>query len=85
MNDRLTAMKERVRAGEHRSLRQDAPIDVLTECESEQLSWSRRVARLVRRQCEAEHVIIAPDERIVFTRTIPTVPPIYSPRSNGLN
>ena len=78
MNDRLTAMKERVRAGEHRSLRQDAPIDVLAECESGQLSWCRRVACLVRRQCEAELVIIAPDERIVFTRTIPAVPPIYS-------
>jgi formate C-acetyltransferase len=35
------------------------------------------VAR-VRRQCEAELVIIAPDERIVFTRTLPNVPPIYS-------
>jgi pyruvate-formate lyase len=79
MNDRLTAMKERVRAGEHRLLRQDASIDVLAECESGQLSWSRRVAHLVRSQCEAERVIINPDERIVFTRTLPSIPPIYSP------
>jgi formate C-acetyltransferase len=71
-------MKERVRAGEHHSLRQAAPIEVLTECESGQLSWSKRVACLVRRQCEAEHVIIEPDERIVYTRTLPSVPPIYS-------
>ncbi len=78
MNERLIAMKERVRAGEHRSLRQDAPQKVLAECESRQLSWPKRIACLVRRQCEAERVIIEPDERIVFTRTLPSVPPIYS-------
>jgi len=37
------------------------------------------VACLVRRQCEAEQVIIEADERIVFTRTLPGVPAIYSP------
>lgn len=79
MNERLIAMKNRLRDSEHRSLRQDNSIDILHECETLQLSWSRRVARLVRRQCEAERVIIAPDERIVFTRTLPGVPPIYSP------
>ncbi len=79
MNERLARIKDRVRAGEQRSLRQTAPIEVLTECEAGQLSWPRRVARLVQRQCEAEQVYIHPDERIVFTRTLPTVPPIYSP------
>ncbi len=79
MNERLTALKNRVRAGEHHSLRQDVPIEILTECETRQLPWPRRVACLVRRQCEAERVIIEPDERIVFTRTLPSVPPIYSP------
>jgi pyruvate-formate lyase len=79
MNERLTTLKNRVRAGEHHSLRQDVPIEILTECETKQLSWTRRVACLVRRQCEAERVIIEPDERIVFTRTLPDVPPIYSP------
>lgn len=78
MNTRLEAMKRLVRAGEHRSLRQVVPIDILRECDSEGLSWPRRVARLVRRQCEAEQVVIDPDERIVFTRTFPAVPPIYS-------
>ena len=78
MNQRLISMKNRVRAGEHRSLRQDIPIEILTECERRQLSWHRRVAYLVRRQCEAELIIIEPNERIVFTRTLPGVPPIYS-------
>jgi pyruvate-formate lyase len=78
MNEQLEFMKKRVRAGEHHSARQAAPIDVLAECEAENLSWPRRVARLVRRQCEAEQAVIAPDEQIVFTRTLPAVPPIYS-------
>jgi pyruvate-formate lyase len=79
MNERLESLKRRVRLGEHRSGRQPKPIDVLTECEAERLSWPRRVARLVRRQCESEQVALDPDERIVFTRTLPAVPPIYSP------
>jgi len=73
------ALRDRVRAGDHRCLRQAASIKVLTECEARQLSWPRRVACLVRRQCEAEQVIIEADERIVFTRTLPGVPAIYSP------
>jgi pyruvate-formate lyase len=79
MNERLESLKRRVRAGEHRSVRQTTPINVLTECESEELSWPRRVARLIRRECEAEQVAIDPDELIVFTRTLPAVPPVYCP------
>jgi len=79
MNERLVSMRRRVREGEHHSARQPQPIDVLAECEGEGLSWPRRVARLVRRQCEAEQVWIGADENIVFTRTLPGVPPIYSP------
>jgi len=79
MNERLTNLKNRVRAGEHCALRQGFSIEILTECETRQLSWPRRVACLVQRQCDAERVIIEPDERIVYTRTLPGVPPIYSP------
>src|SRR5512141_872932 len=77
MNEQLEALKRSVRAGEHRSGRQSGPIDVLAECEAGGLSWPRRVARLVRRQCEAEQVTIQADEQIVFTRSLPAVPPIY--------
>ncbi len=79
MNERIQNLKRRVRDGDHRSLRRKEPIDVLAECDADRLSWPKRVARLVRRQCEAETVIITPDERIVFTRTLPSVPPIYMP------
>ncbi len=79
MNERILAMRDRVRDGAHHVLRQADPIDVLQECEAGQLSWPKRVACLVRRQCEAERAIIGPDEQIVFTRTLPSVPPVYSP------
>ncbi len=79
MNQRLEGLKQRVRRGEHQILRRPEPISILEECEVEELSWMRRVARLTVRQCEAETPIIAPDEQIVFTRTLPAdTPPIYS-------
>jgi pyruvate-formate lyase len=79
MNERLIVMRRRVREGEHRTLRQAQTVEVLPECEREGLSWPQRVSRLVRRQCEAEQVVIGADERIVFTRTLPGISPIYSP------
>ena len=78
MNERLAILKKQMRDGEHKALRRGRPIDLLPECENEGLSWPRRVARLVRRQCEAEQVVIRPEEKIVFTRTLPGVPPVYS-------
>jgi pyruvate-formate lyase len=77
MNQRLEKLRERVRAGEHRSHRQVTSVDFLAEPDLEALSWPRRVARLVRRQCEAEQVLIEPDESIVFTRTLQGVPSVY--------
>jgi hypothetical protein len=79
MNQRLEELKQRVRQGEHRVWRRSEPISILEECEVEGLSWMRRVARLTARQCEAETPIIAPDEQIIFTRTLPaSIPPMYS-------
>ncbi len=78
MNARLEGLKARIRAGEHKRLRQPAEIAILPECEREDLSWMRRSARLTRCQCEAERIVIEPDERIVFTRTLPSVPSLYS-------
>jgi pyruvate-formate lyase len=78
MNERLQAMRERVRAREHLDQRCDPP-EILAECDAEGLSWMRRAARLVRRMCEAEaaHARIEPDEQIVFWRAVRQVPPIY--------
>lgn len=78
LSDRLVRMRDAVRSGDHRRWRQASAPDVLSECEAEGLSWPRRAARLTRRMCEAELPIIGDAERIVFTRTVPAVPPIYT-------
>jgi len=72
-------MKRRIRDGEHKKHRIQPIPDVLAECESLDLSWERRVALLTRRMCEAEAPVIESDESIVFTRTVPAVPRIFSP------
>ena len=54
-------------------------MDILAECEREGLNWTQRAARLTRRMCEAQTVVIEPDERIVFTRTVRRIPPLYRP------
>jgi pyruvate-formate lyase len=79
LSPRLSEMRRRVRDREHAKYRQATSPNVLAQCESEGLSWMRRAAQLTRRMCEAEQVVIEPDERIVFTRTVPSVPAIYSP------
>jgi pyruvate-formate lyase len=78
MNQRLSAMRERVRSREQKEFRLTNSPDVLLESEAHRLSWMQRSARLTRRMCEAEKPLILPDERIVFTRTTPSVPPIFS-------
>lgn len=79
MNRRLDEMRERVRAREHVYLRQKSSPDVLAQCEEQQLSWMRRTSLLTRMQCEAEKPVIRDGEKIVFMRTLPTVPAYDSP------
>ena len=78
LSPRLAAMKNRIRAGEHHRHRVTEAIDLRRECDAENLSWPQRAARLTRRMCEAQTVVIEPDERIVFTRTVNKVAPVYS-------
>jgi formate C-acetyltransferase len=83
MNERLEGLRARTREGHFRQYRQCGGPDLVAECDHEQLSWPRRMARLTRRMCEAEIVVIEPDERIVFTRTLRAVPPIHSPADDA--
>ena len=78
MNERLTGLRTRTRVGHFSQYRQPASPELIAECEREGLSWPMRMARLTRRMCEAERVVVEPDERIVFTRTLPTVPAVYA-------
>ena len=83
MNDRLEGLRARTRAGHFCQYRQASGPDLVAECDREQLSWPRRMARLTRRMCETEIVVIEPDERIVFTRTLRAVPPVHSPADHA--
>jgi hypothetical protein len=78
MNSRLQTLRERVRNREQAAERNTPAPDLLAKCEAENLSWMRRSARLTRRMCEAERPVIWDDERIVFTRTISSIPAIFS-------
>jgi len=78
LSERLVEMRERVRRGDHRQWRQERSPDLLAECDGLGLTWAQRAARLTSRMCEAEIPVVLPDERIVFTRTLPDVPPIYT-------
>jgi len=79
LSPRLAAMKDRIRARQHDRFRDTDSIDLRTECDEEHLLWMQRAARLTRRMCEAQTVVIEPDEQIVFTRTVRSVAPLYSP------
>lgn len=78
MIPRLEAMKERVRAGTHHPYRQNRTIDVRAEVEQAGLSPTRAAALVTVRMCDAEQPVILPDERIVFTRTLPHPPYPFS-------
>ena len=78
MNQRLQHLRHRVRQRQQTEERTTPTPDVWAECEAQNLNWMQRSAWLTRRMCEAERPVIWPEERIVFTRTIATVPPIYT-------
>lgn len=78
MDKRLDAMRQRVRDRLHAACRQTESPDLLHECETLGLSWPQRAARLTRRMCEAQRPQIEADQKIVFTRTVPRVPPLFS-------
>src|ERR1017187_7576464 len=78
LEPQLVEMKRALRDGHYKQYRTSPEVDLLAECDAEQLSWPQRAARLIRRMCEAQEVVILPEERIVFTRTTGKVPPVYS-------
>ncbi len=79
MDARLLRMRDQVRERQQTGHRQAQLPDLVSECDAEGLSWMRRSARLTRRMCEAQHPVIESDQRIVFTRTTPRIPPVYQP------
>lgn len=78
LNPRLEKMKRDVRDGVHKRHRDSTRVDILAEADAEDLTWMERSTRLTRRMCEAQRVVIGPEERIVFTQTTTSVPPVFS-------
>jgi pyruvate-formate lyase len=78
MNERLGRMRDRVRNREQAAILTPPSLNLIKECDAENLSWMQRNARLTRRMCEAEKAVILEDENILFTRTITHIPPVYS-------
>ncbi|MBD3385918.1 hypothetical protein GF407_13455 [candidate division KSB1 bacterium] len=78
MKDRIKKLKQYIRDGKHKKHRLDIKLDILEECINGGLSSVQRAAHLTRRMCETEQPVILTDEKIVFTRTIPSIPSVYS-------
>jgi formate C-acetyltransferase len=77
VNERLLNYRDMVLDKEYR-LRIRKPLpDLSVELWDDGLSWMQLSAKIFRRMCELEEAVIFPDERIVFTRTIPGVLPYY--------
>lgn len=78
MNQRLEELRKRVLNKDYRIYRQSTLPDLCAEIDADQLNWMLLSAGLTRKMCELERAIISPDERIVFTRTTPSVLPFYT-------
>ncbi len=80
MNERLEAMKARVRDRDHARFRQDTAVELDNDrYEHEGLSWHRRMSDSFRLTLEAERPLILDGERIVFTRTLRSIPQPLEP------
>ncbi|MGI5878740.1 MAG: pyruvate formate lyase family protein [Christensenellales bacterium] len=75
MNDRIRALREYIREGRHHGLRQDIEIPV----DWEGLSPIERTTRRLNAVLAAEKPVLLPGERIVFTRTVRRLPPLFTP------
>lgn len=78
MNDRIQRMLAYIQSKKHHSFRQSVRLNIATEFRERGLSHMERAVERVIRVLEAEKPVILPDERILFTRTICEIPPIYT-------
>ncbi|NMB12146.1 MAG: pyruvate formate-lyase [Firmicutes bacterium] len=78
MNDRIGRILEYIQSKKHHSFRQSVKLDFATEFEERQLSYTERAVERLVRVLDAEQPVILQDERIVFTRTVSEIPPLYT-------
>ncbi|MHC4124295.1 MAG: pyruvate formate lyase family protein [Planctomycetota bacterium] len=77
LSPRLEKIRAAVRSGEYKKYRRTNSPDVLSESQTGNYSWMKRMACLTRRMCQAQEPVILPDEKILFTRTTPEIPLLY--------
>jgi pyruvate-formate lyase len=78
MNERLNNLRSRVFNKEYKQYRQSPMPDLPAELELTHLSLMEFSSRITQKMCELEQAVILPDERIVFTRTVPSVVSFYT-------
>jgi pyruvate-formate lyase len=78
MNERLEKLHRRVLDSEHRFYRQNSFPDPSTIIEADRLTWMQLAAKITCQMCALERPVICEDERILFTRTTPSILPFYT-------
>lgn len=78
MKQNLLDLKDDVRERKHAQHRLKSAPDVAADCSAKGLSFTQRLARRLQMLCEAEVPVIEPGEQIVYTRTITSIPRIYT-------
>lgn len=78
MNERLNNLRSRAFNREYKKYRQSPMPDLPAALDLTQLSLMELSSRITQKMCELEQAVILPDERIVFTRTVPSVVSFYA-------
>ena len=77
MTERIRALREYILSKRHHALRRKLMIDPACYRKADQRDFERTALRL-ETFLENEQPVLLPDERIVFTRTLPALPMIYT-------
>jgi pyruvate-formate lyase len=78
VNERLSNLRSRVFNKEHKKYRQSPLPDLPEALDLSHLSLMEVSSKITQKMCELEQAVILADERIVFTRTVPSVVSFYS-------
>ncbi len=77
MTERIRALREYILSRRHHALRRDVPVDPFPYRDPS-MTPARRMAVRMKTFLEAEQPVLLPGEKIVFTRTLPEIPHIWS-------
>lgn len=78
MTQRIQDLLEYVRAKKHHSFRRDVDFEPAENFEAEKIPDIKRVTKRLIQVLKSETPVILPGERIVFTRTVKELPPVFT-------